>query len=279
MISIIVVTYNRKYLLTKCLESLLTQNINSAYEIIVIDNGSCDKTASFIKNNFLNRIKFIPLHRRTNLRTCKNLGINNCRGKIIAFTDDDCRPSQDWLKNLENTLKNYDFIGGAVKPGNKINFPWWWQPSLNWLIGLQDEVNHKLLPLGSNVAYRDYVLKPVREMLIRGSFSPLIAKYSQYGEDIDRAAKALENNFKMGFSKKAVVFHAISQSKLRIASLLKRSYREGYFLAKINRKYKTICQNFLILIINPIRFLVTFQLTFLFKTILSFGYFTGLLTR
>jgi glycosyltransferase involved in cell wall biosynthesis len=278
MISIIVVTYNRKHLLKKCLESLLTQNINSAYEIIVIDNGSCDKTTSFIKNNFLNRIKLISLRRRTNLRTCKNLGINNCRGKIIAFTDDDCRPSQNWLKNLEATLKNYDFIGGTVKPGNKINFPWWWQPSLNWLIGLQDEVNHKLLPLGSNAAYRDYVLKPVREMPIRGSFSPLIAKYSQYGEDIDRAAEALKNNFKMGFSKKAVVFHTISQSKLRIASLLKRSYREGYFLAKINRKYKNICQKFLILIINPIRFLVSFQLTFLFKTILSFGYFTGLLT-
>jgi glycosyltransferase involved in cell wall biosynthesis len=279
MISIIVVTYNRKHLLKKCLDSLLSQKINSDYEIIVIDNGSCDKTTSFIKNNFPDRVKLIPLRQRTNLRTCKNLGINNSRGEVIAFTDDDCRPSQNWLKNIKNTLKNYDFIGGAVKPGKKINFPWWWQPSLSWLIGLQDKVNHKLLPLGSNVAYRDYVLKPVREIPIRGSFSPLIAEYSQYGEDIDRAAKALENNFKMGFSKKAIVFHSIDQSKLKITYLIKRSYREGYFLAKINRKYKNICQKFLTVIINPIRFLVTFQLTFLFKTILSFGYFIGMLTR
>jgi hypothetical protein len=83
----------------------------------------------------------------------------------------------------------------------------------------------------------------------------------------------------MGFSKKAIVFHSIDQSKLKITYLIKRSYREGYFLAKINRKYKNICQKFLTVIINPIRFLVTFQLTFLFKTILSFGYFIGMLTR
>lgn len=279
MISIIVVTCNRKHLLKKCLDSLLNQTINSDYEIIVIDNGSCGKTASFIKNNFPDRIKLISLRQKTDLRTCKNLGIDNSRGEIIAFTDDDCLPSENWLKNIKSTLKNYDFTGGVVKPGKKTVFPRWWQPSLNWLIGLQDKVNRKLLPLGSNVAFKDYALKPARKMPIRGRFSPLIAEYSQYGEDIDRAVGALENNFQMGFSKKAVVFHAIGQSKLKIAYLIKRSYKEGYFLAKINSKYKTICQKFIALIINPIRFLVTFQLTFLFKAILSFGYFIGILTR
>ena len=43
-VSIIVPIYNVEQYLVKCIESLLNQNFNKAYEIILVDDGSTDKS-------------------------------------------------------------------------------------------------------------------------------------------------------------------------------------------------------------------------------------------
>ena len=52
LLSIIIVTLNRKQEVVKCIKTILLQNFQN-YEIIIIDNNSSDGTSEFIKKNLL----------------------------------------------------------------------------------------------------------------------------------------------------------------------------------------------------------------------------------
>ena len=99
MVSVIVVTYNRELFIKECLNSILSQDFEGELEAIVIDNCSSDSTAEVLKNTPDPRVKFIVNKTRVGLSGCKNLGLRLSHGNIIAFTDDDCLVSKNWLKN------------------------------------------------------------------------------------------------------------------------------------------------------------------------------------
>ena len=53
-VSVVIPTFNRKFILEKCLKALEKQNLNniiSDYEIVVVDDGSSDGTPSWIRDN------------------------------------------------------------------------------------------------------------------------------------------------------------------------------------------------------------------------------------
>jgi len=110
MISIIVVTYNRESFIKGCINSILSQDFNGELEVIAIDNGSSDNTLQVLKSFTDQRIKFIANRTRISLSACKNLGLQLSRGNIIAFTDDDCLVSKDWLINIKDSLNYCDFV-------------------------------------------------------------------------------------------------------------------------------------------------------------------------
>ena len=77
-ISIIVPVYNRELYIGRCLRSLLDQSLErSKYEIIVIDDGSTDKTSTVL-NAFKEEIKLIKNFKNKGLLSL-NKGIKNIR--------------------------------------------------------------------------------------------------------------------------------------------------------------------------------------------------------
>src|SRR5512136_1752986 len=130
MVSIIVVSYNRATLLKECFSSILSQNCEGGFEVIVVNNGSCDSTEELLNTTREPRIKFITNKSRLDLASCKRLGIKESSGKIIAFTDDDCTVAKDWLRAIEDSSLNYDIIGGPVLPKPGTKFPLWWNDAL-----------------------------------------------------------------------------------------------------------------------------------------------------
>ena len=59
MISVIVCTYNRSYILADCLESLQKQTVDkSLYEVLVVNNNSTDKTQEIAENYVINHANF-----------------------------------------------------------------------------------------------------------------------------------------------------------------------------------------------------------------------------
>ena len=98
-VSIIIPTYNCKYYIVKCIESVLKQTYKNL-EIIIVDDGSTDGTKKLIKERYSNneKIKYYYIN-NSGVSIARNFGIKNSTGEKLFFLDAD-----DWLeeKSLEN---------------------------------------------------------------------------------------------------------------------------------------------------------------------------------
>ncbi len=90
-VSVVIPTYNRYEFLKRALESVYAQTYLSS-EIIVVDDGSTDKTSQ-IKKDFP-KIKYI-YQKNSGVSSARNLGIKNAKHEWIAFLDSD----DTWHKN------------------------------------------------------------------------------------------------------------------------------------------------------------------------------------
>ena len=96
--SIIIPTYNRPEQLTSCLEAIaLLSYPHDCFEVIVVDDGSKTPLNGVVAL-FRNKIN-IQLLRQENAgpATARNRGTAVAKGEFLAFTDDDCQPTPDWL--------------------------------------------------------------------------------------------------------------------------------------------------------------------------------------
>lgn len=269
MISVIIVTYNRKLFLKECLESILTQKANNDVEVVVIDNCSYDGTEDFIKNGFGDGVKFVKNKTRLNLWTCKTMAFNLAGADKIAFIDDDCVASKNWLNEIKNSLADYNFVGGAVLPISNIRFPWWWNKSLNWLIGINVEPCKKFLPLGSNVAFNKYVLNALKD---NNDIMLTYNQYLPYAEDNYRIRKALAMGFSMGINPNMIVYHQVPRKRLKIAYLIKRSYNEGVALVSYENKLINLFFSFVALSYNFVRLFISLDINRIFRMISNGSY-------
>lgn len=90
MISIIMPTYNRGYIIDKAIKSILNQTY-SDFELIIVDDGSTDNTEEIVKSFNDKRIKFIKLDKNSGASHARNIGIQKAKGEYITFNDsDDC---------------------------------------------------------------------------------------------------------------------------------------------------------------------------------------------
>lgn len=90
-LSVCVVTYNQQDYISQCLESILEQNVNFEFEIIIADDCSQDKTRHIIENYMKNHSNIIPLFHDKNVGALKNYMIahSKAKGQYIAHVDGD----------------------------------------------------------------------------------------------------------------------------------------------------------------------------------------------
>ncbi len=115
--SIVVPTYNRPDHLRRCLTSLGRLGYPvSEFEVIVVDDGS-PQPLDRIVAPFGSRLNLTLLRKaHGGPGAARNAGAALARGTYLAFTDDDCRPSKDWLDKLEGRLNRCPdhMIGGRT---------------------------------------------------------------------------------------------------------------------------------------------------------------------
>lgn len=101
VISVIVPIYNVEHYLNKCLDSLLKQNFDQSYEIILVDDGSTDASGK-IADNYCESNNIIKSIHKTNggLSSARNFGISYAEGEYITFVDSDDYVSETYLSDL-----------------------------------------------------------------------------------------------------------------------------------------------------------------------------------
>jgi len=128
-ISVIIATYNRAGFLEECLASLARQPFSDGDEVIVVDNGSTDRTAQVVTSArpaFPIPVRFIdePVPGKS-----RALGraLAVATGDIMALTDDDVVVGAQWLTDIRTAMADphVALVGGIVHPRWECRPPWW----------------------------------------------------------------------------------------------------------------------------------------------------------
>ena len=100
-ISIVIPTFNRPERIRECVNALKALDYpRESFEVILVDDGSPQPVipqwsaeAASLNLQVIRQNRQGPAHAR-------NTGLERASGSLVAFTDDDCRPHQQWLLSL-----------------------------------------------------------------------------------------------------------------------------------------------------------------------------------
>lgn len=114
--SVIVPFLDAENAFEKLLPALEAQTLpREQFEVIVIDNGSRDELVRRLEET--HRAGSIKLLRRLDRRgsyAARNLGIEESRAPVLAFTDADCVPGREWLASGIRALETAPRVAGRV---------------------------------------------------------------------------------------------------------------------------------------------------------------------
>ena len=119
--SIVICTRNRRDVLDRCLGSLAQQWDSVPvrdWEVVVVDNGSQDGTASLVTEH----ARTFPAELRhveeptAGVSVARNRGLREARGDFVIFTDDDCTFEARWTKAWAEALD----LGGIDAAAGRI---------------------------------------------------------------------------------------------------------------------------------------------------------------
>ena len=122
LVTIIIPTYNRESKLPDAIESAINQSYKNV-QIIVIDDGSVDKTAELVKN-----YPQVEYHYKKNggQASARNTGLSHARGSIISSLDSDDVWYPDFLKDCVEKLEKdeLDFVFANWDQDSKAGKSW-----------------------------------------------------------------------------------------------------------------------------------------------------------
>lgn len=109
-LSIIIINWNSKAFLQKCLTSIFSEPGNSGYEIVVLDNASRDGCADMIESEFP-AVRFIQGDENVGFARANNLGARHSRGRHLLFLNPDTEVVGTAIKKMLDFLKSHEDAG------------------------------------------------------------------------------------------------------------------------------------------------------------------------
>ncbi|MFH1742004.1 MAG: glycosyltransferase [bacterium] len=118
-VTIIIPVYRGNGIIERCLNAISLQETEYSMELIVVDDGSDDRTVQIVE-------EWIQRHTGTSEASwdarlikqphrgpaaARNLGAREARGAILLFTDADCEPCPDWVDNMMLPFQNSEICG------------------------------------------------------------------------------------------------------------------------------------------------------------------------
>lgn len=115
VVSVIIPARDAEPTLERTLACVAEQDLAEDFEVIVVDDGSRDGTAAIAQRH----APLVSLIRSTESEgpgAARNRAVRAARGAVLAFTDADCFPTPDWLRQGLLALEEADLVQGRVEP-------------------------------------------------------------------------------------------------------------------------------------------------------------------
>jgi len=222
-LTVAICTYNRSELLRDTLTSFREQEGLDAlsYEVVVVDNNSTDDTPEVVRQ-FASwpNLRYVT-EEKQGLSNARNRGIEEARGEIIAYTDDDVLFSRRWLAELLEGIDRYpeaDVFGGKISVKWESAKPDWFVDegdySMRGVVGHFEPDGEEgittIPPFGGNMAFRASVLRA------SGGFSPERGREGEYlgsGEETELVERLWAEGSKVAYLPDALVHHRIHHTR------------------------------------------------------------------
>lgn len=193
-VTVVIPVYNGEKYITHCLDALSKQ-IRPPDEVIVVDDGSTDRSAA------LAEARSVRVIRQKNLgpAAARNNGIQHANGELILFTDSDCEPDPYWVIEMENSLNNPEIAGvkGAYVTQQTGTVP--------RLVQFEFEERYDLMEKYPVIDFIDTYSAGFQRDVLRqmGGFNCTLIK----NEDVDLSYRLASAGETLIFNRKAIVFH------------------------------------------------------------------------
>ncbi|MBF0522352.1 MAG: glycosyltransferase [Candidatus Omnitrophica bacterium] len=212
-VSVVVCTYNREQFILKCLDSLLIQSFKN-YEIIIVDDGSTDRTQELLRPYQGGRVIIKRNPENKGLMFSRNLGASLSSGEIIAFTDSDCVTDNFWLEELVKPFSDDQvvIVGGRIIDPPAANYWEFASQDVNFISNTSGTVQ---AVIGCNMAVR-------KNFLMNNKFDE---KFKYGADDLDLCLNCGRQGFKVYYHDKAVVTH-FHRNTFR--DVILQQYRYGF---------------------------------------------------
>lgn len=240
LISIAIPTHNRAALVRQTLESLgpLIVPEGTTLECVVIDNASTDATAAAVRAAAA-KLPFpvrTVLEERIGSSFARNRAIDETRGGLLCFLDDDVVVEPDWLLELCRTMvrRRLDVACGMVLPRFVADPPPWLGSRLYVKLAVHDAAAiEQMAPretdnihnyFSANVGFRRQTFElfgRFREDLGNVGGNPMS------GEDTELFARIMHRGGNIGFAPRARVHHVIGPERLTAGYLRRKSFAFG----------------------------------------------------
>lgn len=213
-ISIIIINYNGKEFLFRCLDSVLKADF-SDFELIFVDNNSADGSIDFVRSNFNDeRISFIENDKNYGVPGGRNIGSKKARGDYLVFLDNDTEVDCHWLDELMKVFRSDAKIAVAqCKLLNMVDRRRFDHAGdYLTLFGFLSERSRQSVDTGQFDAIEDIASAKGAATMMRRSVFEDLGRYDDsffmYLEETDFCLRAWLAGYRVVFSPRSVVWHA-----------------------------------------------------------------------
>lgn len=237
LVSVIILNWNGKDYLNRCVKSVLETNYpQNLVEIIVVDNGSTDGSVEFITQTFP-QVKLIE--NKKNLGFCEgnNVGMKKASGDLVILLNNDTVVDSAWINEILKKAKDprVGIVGCKLYfPGTKIiqvvgfkfKFEGYWET-----IGSGEEDNGQFDDITGLDYFSGASLVTKKEVIAKIGF--LDPKFYSYSEDADFCYRASKAGYILAASN-AIVYHygSMSWDKLPLKKAYLHCRNRLYFVIK-----------------------------------------------
>lgn len=213
IVYIVIVTYNGKNDIIKCLNSVYLSDI--PVKVIVIDNNSTDDTVNIIKKNY-SEIEVMTSKKNSGFGKANNVGIKyayECGAEYVLLLNQDAyieNNSIRLLKEIQEKNINYYVIsplqydGSGERLDNKFSKHISKSSTINEI--LSDIIIKKKINKLYEVDFVNAAIWMISRKCIEniGLFNPV---FSHYGEDLEYLHRVQQKGYRVGLSTESVAYH------------------------------------------------------------------------
>jgi glycosyltransferase involved in cell wall biosynthesis len=206
-LSLLICTRNRAGQLAQSLKRVSAMRSSLTWELIVVDNGSTDRTGAVIAEYAAvsDRPVQMIVQKGKGVSGAKNAGWQSSKSPIIVCIDDDCYPAEDYLDRIFELFSNdskLGFLGGRILLHDPTDRRITIQESLDPLSFSPGSFIRAGVIQGANVAYRRAALAEV------GGFDPWFGAGALYsGDELELIARISAAGWNGAYDPKPVVYH------------------------------------------------------------------------